>query len=105
MNGARALRSEVVAALKAHAVSIFQITDTPGDKFLDQDAQDQSMQLRALWDKNKFLYAKEGTVNGPRINGYLRSDCLARVSLLIPNSTTNGHFLGTSGCFAWPSSP
>jgi hypothetical protein len=105
MNGARTLRSEIVAVLKLHAISIFGITDIPGDKFLDDDARGRSTQLKPLQDGNGFLYAEEGAVIGPKIVRYLCSDCLARVSFLIQISTVNNYFLGTSGCFTWPSSP
>ena len=92
MNGARALRSEVVAVLKAHAVLIFGITDISVAKFFDGDAWAKSVQLEALRHKNNFLYAKEGTVTGNRIARYFRSECLARVSSLIWNSTVDNHF-------------
>ena len=92
MNGARALRSEVVAVLKAHAVLIFGITDISVAKFFDGDARAKSVQLEALRHKNNFLYAKEGTVTGNRIARYFRSECLARVSSLIWNSTVDNHF-------------
>ena len=83
MKGARALRSEVVGTLKGHALAIFGITDISADKFFDEGARERSAQLQALRDNNAFLYAKEGTVKGPRIARYLRSDCLVRVSWLI----------------------
>ena len=104
MDGARALRSEVVGVLKGHALTIFGITDIAANKFFDKDAQDQSAQLQALRDKNTFLYAEDGTVHGPRMARYLRSDCIARVSLLIQSSTINNYSSGTPSHSAWPSS-
>lgn len=83
MSGAQALRSEIVGVLKKDALSIFRITDMEVNIFFDTDARNKSAQLQALQKNNSFLYAKEGTVAGPRMNRYLHSDCLAWVSLLL----------------------
>jgi len=45
--------------LKSNVLSIFQITNIRTDFFLDADAQAASKQLKALCDKNWFLYATE----------------------------------------------
>lgn len=106
MSGARSLRSEVVAALKTHALTIFEITDIPADKFFDEDARDQSAQLEALRHSNTFLYAKEETVPGDNMARYLRSECIARVSLHVypQNSVIDNRFIGTPSHFAWSQS-
>ena len=106
MNGARALRSEIVGVLKTHAIPIFGITDIPAGMFFNKAARDESLQLQALRLNNNFLYAKEGTVRGPRMAGYLRSDCIARVRLSVRSSMqVSIYFLGVPGRFAWSASP
>jgi len=82
-SGARAFRSEVVGNLKKDALSIFQITDIPSDQFLDADARAESAQLAALREDNEFLYAtKEAMPDSLRIERYLRSESLIRVSCI-----------------------
>ena len=79
--GARSLWSEIVGLLKSHALSIFQITDIPGDLFLNPDARAASEELVALRTNNEFLFAAEEAFPGSlKIQRYCRSQSLVWVS-------------------------
>ena len=109
MNGARAIRSEIVSTLKQNALSIFQIDDIGTDQFLHQESREGSQQLEHLRKGNEFLFASEHDLpDVVPIRRYLRSECIARVRpffLSLCDCSVDGNFYeGTTDCTSWPKS-
>jgi hypothetical protein len=81
MDGARAVRSDIVTISKNNVLSILGITGLTESDFFDKEKREESEEVEALRYKNSFLYASEEALpDVSKIERYFRSDCIPRVS-------------------------